>query len=119
MSRPGFLPSFLQSARVSYTGVGPMAWFALARLLFVVAVAYAAALLQPLPASPLINLAAALVLAALVVFFETRLRETAVTRILGALIGCAIGLVIAHMIVGGLFWADCADRRVGVLQDMK
>jgi uncharacterized protein YacL len=92
-----------------------MAWFALARLLFVLAVGYTAALLQPLPASPLVNLGAALVLAALVVFFETRLRETAVTRILGALIGCAIGLVIAHMIVGGLFWADSADRRVEFL----
>src|SRR5262245_8936217 len=116
MSRPGSYPSsFFQSARVSYTGVGTMAWFALARLLFVVAVAYAAALLQPLPVGPVGNLAAALVLAALVVFFETRLRETAVTRILGALIGCAIGLVIAHMIVGGLFWADSADRRVEFL----
>jgi uncharacterized protein YacL len=92
-----------------------MAWFALARLLFVLAVGYAAALLQPLPAGPIVNLGAALVLAALVVFFETRLRETAVTRILGALIGCAIGLVIAHMIVGGLFWADSADRRVEFL----
>src|SRR3954470_14468492 len=115
MSRPAFYPSFFQSVRVSYTGVGTMAWFALARLLFVMAVAYAAALLQPLPASPIVNLAAALVLAALVVFFETRLRETAVTRILGALIGCAIGLAIAHMIVGGLFWADSADRRVEFL----
>jgi len=92
-----------------------MAWFALARVLFVVAVAYAAALLQPIPAGLPANVGAALVLAALVVFFETRLRETAITRILGALIGCAIGLVIAHMIVGGLFWADSADRRVEFL----
>ena len=35
----------------------------------------------------------------LVVLFESRLRETAVTRLLGALIGCAIGLGIAHLIV--------------------
>src|SRR3989454_1705005 len=89
-----------------------MAWFALARVLFVAAVAYAAALLQPFPVGLPANIAVALVLSALVVFFESRLRETAVTRVLGALIGCAIGLVIAHMIVAGLFWADTGDRRV-------
>src|SRR6058998_2778863 len=92
-----------------------MAWFALARLLFVVAVAYAAALLQPFPVGIPANIGVALGLSALVVFFESRLRQTAVTRVLGALIGCAIGLVIAHMIVAGLFWADSGDRRVEFL----
>jgi uncharacterized protein YacL len=92
-----------------------MAWFALARALFVVAVAYAAALLQPFPVGLPANIVVALLLAALVVFFESRLRETAITRVLGALIGCAIGLAIAHMIVTGLFWADNGDRRVEFL----
>jgi uncharacterized protein YacL len=89
-----------------------MAWFALARVLFVFAVAYTAFLLQPFAVGLSANVGVALVLAALAVFFEMRLRQTAVTRVLGALIGCAIGLIIAHMIVGGLFWADSADRRV-------
>ena len=93
-----------------------MAWFALARVLFVVAVAYAAALLQPLPVGLPANVVFALVLAALVVFFESRLRETSLTRILGALIGCAIGLAIARAIGSGLFWADNLDRRVEFLQ---
>src|SRR5882762_5884934 len=75
----------------------------------------AAALLQPFPVGLPANIAVALVLSALVVFFESRLRETAITRVLGALIGCAIGLVIAHMIVAGLFWADSGDRRVEFL----
>jgi uncharacterized protein YacL len=92
-----------------------MAWFALARVLFVVAVAYAAAILQPLPVGLPINVGFALALAALVVLFESRLRETAVTRVLGALIGCAIGLGIAHAIVTSLFWADSGDRRVEFL----
>src|SRR3989442_9146961 len=92
-----------------------MAWFALARVLFVAAVAYAAALLPPFPVGLPANLAVALVLSALVVFFESRLRETAVTRVLGALIGCAIGLAIAHTIVTALFWADNGDRRVEFL----
>src|SRR5471032_1949649 len=93
----------------------PMAWFALARVLFVAAVAYAAALLRPLPFDASFNVAFALVLAALVVLFESRLRETAVTRVLGALIGCAIGLGIARTIGAGLFWADSGDRRVEFL----
>ena len=52
------------------------------------------------------NIGFGLALAALVVLFEGRLRETAVTRVFGALIGCAIGLGIAHLITSGLFWAD-------------
>src|SRR5579864_3218490 len=92
-----------------------MAWFALARLMFVAAVAYAAAILRPFPFGPVVNISFALGLAALVVLLESRLRETAVTRVLGALIGCAIGLAIAHGIVTGLFWADNGDRRVEFL----
>src|SRR5439155_16464528 len=92
-----------------------MAWFALARVLFVAAVAYATALLQPLSVGLVANIAFALALAALAVLFESRLRETAVTRVLGALIGCAIGLGIAHAIVTSLFWADTGDRRVEFL----
>jgi len=93
----------------------PMAWFALARALFVAAVAYTAAILQPLPVGVVPNVAFALTLAALVVLFESRLRETSVTRVLGALIGCAIGLAIARTIGSGLFWADNGDRRVEFL----
>src|SRR5947207_2897396 len=92
-----------------------MAWFALARVLFVAAVAYAGAILQPLSVGLVANIGFALALAALVVLFESRLRETAITRVLGALIGCAIGLGIAHAIVTSLFWADSGDRRVEFL----
>jgi uncharacterized protein YacL len=92
-----------------------MAWFTLARVLFVAAVAYAAAILQPFPVGVSANLVVALSLAALVVIFEGRLRETAITRVLGALIGCGIGLAIAHTIVSALFWADNGDRRVEFL----
>ena len=92
-----------------------MAWFALGRVLFVISVAYSAAILQPLSFGPAINVGFALALAAAVVLFESRLRETAVTRILGAMIGCAIGLTIAHAIVSGLFWANNGDTRVEFL----
>src|SRR5437899_3703826 len=89
-----------------------MAWFALARVLFVTSVAYSAALLRPLPVSVPANIASGLVLAALLVLFESRLRQTAVTHVLGALIGGTIGLFIARSIGLALFWADTGDRRV-------
>ena len=95
-----------------------MAWFALARVLFVAAVAYAAALLRPLPLGLTYNIAFALGLAALLVLFESRLRQTAVTHVLGALIGCTIGLGLARAIGSGLFWADTDDRRVEFLHSV-
>jgi len=95
-----------------------MAWFALARILFVAAVAYAAALLQPLPFGVPVNVAFALVLAALVVFFESRLRETEASGLLGALIGAAVGLGIARTVSAGLFFADTGDRRVEFLHSV-
>src|SRR6476646_10573749 len=115
----GYQPpgSFISSyaGRPFMSRAPPMAWFALARLLFVVAVAYAAAVLRPLPVGLAANVGFALGLAALVVLFESRLRETAVTHVLGALIGCAIGLGLARAIGSGLFWADTGDRRVEFL----
>ena len=95
--------------------LAPMAWFALARVLFVAIVAYAAAILQPLSFGVYVNVAFGLALAGVVVLFESRLRETAITRVLGSLIGCAIGLLIARAITAGLFWADPGDRRIQFL----
>jgi uncharacterized protein YacL len=92
-----------------------MAWSVLARVLIVAAVAYSAALLQPLPVGLIANIAFAVVLAGLVVAFETRLRDTAPSRVLGALLGCAIGLAIARAIESGLFFADSSDRKVEFL----
>src|SRR5260221_10523897 len=92
-----------------------MAWFALARVLFIAAAAYGGAVLQPLPVGLPVNVGFALVLAARGVLFESRLRETAVPRVLGALIGATIGLFIARAIGSGLFWADSGDRRVEFL----
>jgi uncharacterized protein YacL len=89
-----------------------MAWFALARALFVVAVASAAALLRPLPVNLALNLAFAASLAVGVLWFESRLRQVSVTRILGALIGCAIGLALARAIASSLSWAGTGGRPV-------
>src|SRR5262249_60373814 len=79
-------------------GAHRVAWFAFARILFVLAVAYAAAILRPLPVSLSVNITFALFLAVLVVLLERRLWNTSVTRILGALSGGAIGLLLARTI---------------------
>jgi uncharacterized protein YacL len=92
-----------------------MAWFALARIVFVAGVAYAAVILRPLAIGPALNVGFALALAILVVFLESRLRDTAVTRVIGALIGCSIGLALARTIASGLFWTDSGDRRIEFL----
>jgi uncharacterized protein YacL len=95
-----------------------MAWFTLARILFVAAVAYAAAFLQPLAFGPVANLVFGLLLAGLVVAFESRLHETEITRMLGSLVGCAIGLALARAVGSGLYWANASDRRVEFLHTL-
>ncbi len=65
------------------------------------------------------NVLFALVLAGLAIVFESRLREAATTRIIGALIGCVIGLFIARAIDAGLFWADLGDHRVEFLDTLR
>src|SRR5262249_1240516 len=92
-----------------------MAWFVLARVLFLASVTYAAAVIRPLPVGLPANVGFAVAVSLLVVFFESRLRETSATRLFGALIGGGIGLTIARSIGSGLFFADTGDRRVAFL----
>jgi uncharacterized protein YacL len=89
-----------------------MAWFLLARALFVLAVTYAAALTQPFSGNATLNALVGALLGLLMVVVETRMRNAEVTDLLGALIGGAIGLGLAKTIGAALFWADTADPRV-------
>ena len=89
-----------------------MPWHIVARALFVAAVAWAAALLRPFHPALIVNAGLGAFLGALIVLIETRLRETEVTHLLGALIGGAIGLGLAKTIGAALFWADATDNRV-------
>jgi uncharacterized protein YacL len=92
-----------------------MAWFILARLLFVAAVVYTAVLIRPIGPDVLPNALFGAALALAAVFFEWRLRETPVTTMLGALLGGATGLLIAKGIGAALFWADATDQKVAFL----
>jgi uncharacterized protein YacL len=89
-----------------------MPWFLLVRLMFVLAVTYAAVLTRPFGDSVAINLTTGVVLGLLMIAVETRMRTAEVTDLLGALIGGAIGLGLAKTIGAALFWADTTDNRV-------
>ena len=92
-----------------------MAWFVLARVLFLAAVTGAAMFLQPLTAPLMFNAAFGLLLGALVVVLEWRVRDVSVTHMLGALLGGALGLAVARMLVAALFWTNTAEPRVAFL----
>jgi uncharacterized protein YacL len=92
-----------------------MAWFILARLLFTVAVAYTAFQLRPVGPDPLANVLFGFGLAGLAVLFEWMLRDLALTSLLGALIGGAVGLALALGTGTALFWADHGSERVAFL----
>jgi uncharacterized protein YacL len=84
-------------------------------VLFLAAVAYTAILLHPLGPDPVLNVVLGILLGAVVVAFEWRLRNTSVTHMLGAMLGGALGLAAARMLGASLFWADSTDTRVAFL----
>ena len=96
-----------------------MAWFVVARTLFVAAVGYTAFQIQPFTAvGPVPNIAFGLVLGGLIVILEIRLRNTSVPHMLGALLGGAIGLAAAKVLGDALYWADLGDGQVVFLHSL-
>ena len=95
-----------------------MAWFILARLLFVAAVGYSAYQLQPLSGGALPNIEFGAVMGALIVALEMRLKTIPVTHMIGALLGGAIGLAAAKTIGAAMYWANLGDGRVVFLHSL-
>ena len=95
-----------------------MAWFIIARLLFVAAVAFSAYQLQPLSGGALPNLEFGSFMGALIVALEIRLKDISVTHMIGALLGGAIGLAAAKTIGGAMYWANIGDGRVVFLHSL-
>jgi uncharacterized protein YacL len=95
-----------------------MAWFVLARVLFVAAIGYSAFQLQPFAGGPLTNVPFGLLLGALVIALEVRLKRISVAQLLGALVGGAIGLAAAKTIGAALYWANLGDGRVVFLHSL-
>ena len=92
-----------------------MAWFVLARVLFLAAVTYSATVLRPFHSDWIPNAALGVGLASLLVAFEIRLKNASVTNMLGAMIGGAVGLAAAKTISAALFWANTSDQRIAFL----
>jgi uncharacterized protein YacL len=82
------------------------------RGLFVVAVVYAAVLVQPFEAPTWINALAGLAVALTIALAESRLHDAAATSVLGGLLGFSVGLATARAIGSSIFWADTSDTRV-------
>jgi len=96
-----------------------MAWYILARAVFVAAVGYSAFQVPPFSGVGLVpNVLFGVVLAALIVVLEMRLRTAPVTHVLGALLGGAIGLGAAKVLGDALYWANLGDDRVVFLHSL-
>jgi len=90
-----------------------MKWGALARVAFVGVVAYCAVALRPIDAGIVPNAAFGIVIAGFVIFLEDRLRQTPLANVVGAIIGGAVGLLLARLIGDAHFWAN--DDSLGVI----
>jgi uncharacterized protein YacL len=95
-----------------------MAWFVLARILFVAAVGYSAYQLHPIFGNPVPNLVFGLFVGGLFVFIEQRLKDISVAHLIGALLGGAIGLAAAKTLGAALFWANLNDPRIVFLHSL-
>ena len=95
-----------------------MTGFVLARAIFVATVVYTSVVIAPvteqLLASGLLGLGIALVLVAA----EARLRDAAVTSLLGGLLGFAVGLWLANTIVTALSWSNTSNTKVQFLHGL-
>ncbi len=89
-----------------------MNWRVLARIGFAITVAFFAFVMQPFAVGPVVNVAFALGVAALVVSFEARLGQISLARVSGGVLGGGIGLLVARAIGSALFPGTSGDHRV-------
>jgi uncharacterized protein YacL len=92
--------------------------YLLVRTVFIAIVVYAAIVIGPVAGQPILNAALGLVVAIGIVVAETHLREAAVTKLLGGLIGFGVGLWIASSIGESLHWANTSNARVQFLHGL-
>lgn len=95
-----------------------MTGFVLARAIFVAAVVYTAWIINPTDGFPLASAGLGLGIALVIVAAEARLRDAAVTSVLGGLLGFGIGLWLANTIVGALTWSNTSNTKVQFLHSL-
>jgi uncharacterized protein YacL len=87
----------------------------LARALFTVIVVYTSAVIVPIDQHPWASALLGLGVALTIIAAEARLKDTAVTSLLGGLLGFAVGLWLARTIVTMLQWAPLDNTKVQFL----
>jgi uncharacterized protein YacL len=92
--------------------------YLIVRAVFVAMVVYAAVAIGPISVNPAVNAVLGVVVAMVIVMTETRLRDAAVTSLLGGLIGLGVGLVIAYILGSALFWVDFDNAGVRFLHGL-
>ena len=92
-----------------------MAWLIFARLVLCAVLTYAAVSIQPLNGGLFANAGLGVGLTALIIFFELQLRNTAITAVLGATVGGAVGLGLAKALSAALVWIVPTDQRAAFL----
>jgi len=96
-----------------------MAWFAVARAVFVAAVGYSAYQIDPLTGTGAVpNVLFGLLLGGLIVVLEVQLRNASVPHLLSAFLGGAVGLGVAKVLGDALYWANLGDGRVVFLHTL-
>jgi uncharacterized protein YacL len=95
-----------------------MKGFHLARALFILTVVYTASAIMPIAGHPVASGVLGFGLAIAIVAAEARLRDAAVTRLLGGLLGLAVGLWLARTIVGALSWSNTSNTQVQFLHGL-
>jgi len=88
------------------------------RAIFVAVVVYSATVIGPLEDNAIANAGLGLAIALMIVLTEWRLRDTAVTSLLGGLLGFGVGLTIARALGSALFWADTTNTKVKFLHGL-
>ena len=95
-----------------------MAGFLIVRSVFVAVVVYASMVIHPIDGAVIWNVFLGLAVALLIVATEARLRDAAVTSLLGGLLGLGVGLTIASAISRALFWANTSNTKVQFLHGL-
>ncbi|HSG00144.1 MAG TPA: TRAM domain-containing protein [Vicinamibacterales bacterium] len=92
--------------------------YLIVRGVFALLVVYTAVALNPIEGHMVINAALGAAIAFVIVVTEARLRDTAVTSLLGGLIGLGVGLAIAGAVGRSLFWANLDNTGVRFLHGL-
>jgi uncharacterized protein YacL len=95
-----------------------MRWGTVARALFMLAVGYCGFRVRPLGGEPVPNIVLSVVIAGLIIYLEDRLRRTALSNVMGAMLGGGAGLLLARLIGDAHFWANTSDPRVVFLHTL-